>query len=112
MAGFFGGEPGEAAPLDAIGELSCFLARRNSPPFAALKRRFRLVDGRKDFRAPTLTPFPQREGVLQGVFLPAVSSALNSLANERFLVVCELHFHMQNSPSTIPDMVGAVTDFK
>jgi hypothetical protein len=66
-----------------------------------------------NLRAAALTPFPQRQGFVQGVFLRPVSAVLYGLPHKGLLVVCELHFHIQNpSPSTIPDMVGAVTNYQ
>ena len=86
------GKTGASAPLHVFRKLAHgFLG--DDAPVATGKRSFRLIDCGKRFRASALTLFPQRKGFPHRVFLAQKPSALDSLANKRFLVGSELYFH-------------------
>jgi hypothetical protein len=96
----FSAETGETATFDVGREPGRFLSRRYPTTFPARKRGFGLVDSRKNLRAAALTPFPQRQCFVQGVFLVPVSTVLYGLPHESLLVVCELPFHISKSVSS------------
>ena len=87
-----GDQAGTTAPLCVLGKLSHGFLRDNAP-FTPCQRNFRLVDGHQDFQSPALPLLPQGQCLLHRVFLTAKPSALNCLADERFLIGGELHFH-------------------
>ena len=88
-----GSQARHATPLNIIGKLLCFLRRSHLAAFTARKGCFRSIDRYQDFQSPPLTLLPQGQCFLHRVFLAAKSSALNGLADERFLIGGELHFH-------------------
>src|SRR5580658_5825403 len=55
-----GGKPRHTAPLDVYAELGHLFVGRDPAPLAAGKRRFSLIDGRKDFRPAPLALLPKR----------------------------------------------------
>jgi hypothetical protein len=89
----FTGQAGSAT----LFHLLCQLAHRvlsDDPAFAARKGSFRDVDSRQNFSAGALALFPHGQGLAQRIFLAAVPPAFYGLANESFLVVSEIHFHL------------------
>jgi hypothetical protein len=87
-----GGKPGASAQLHFLGKLAHgFLC--DDTPLPLGERSFRLINGRKDFRAGSLALLPQEKGFLHRVFLAPKASTLNGLADKRLLIGSELHFH-------------------
>jgi hypothetical protein len=79
------GEAGASAPLYIFRELAHGFLRDDSP-LTIGKRSLGLIDRGQDFRAGTLTLFPQGKGFFYSVFLAQEAPALNCLAHKRLLV--------------------------
>jgi hypothetical protein len=62
-------------------------------PLAPREGGLRRVNGGQNFRPSALAFFPQGKRFLYCVFLAMKASAFNRLANKRFLIGSELHFH-------------------
>jgi hypothetical protein len=67
----------------------------NDASFATGEGDFRVMDGRKDFRARALALFPERKCLLQRVFLTAKPAALNRLTHEGAPFISTLRHHYQ-----------------
>jgi hypothetical protein len=85
-------KPVPSALLHFCGKVAHGLLRDDAA-FTPGKGGFRLIDGNENFHAGALAFFPQGKGFLHRIFLAVKPSALNSLADKRLLVWCELHFH-------------------
>src|SRR5438128_1085982 len=83
----------QATALHVLGKLFRFLYRGDSAAFAARKRGFRPIDCHQYFQPAALALLPQGKSFLHGVFLVPKTSAFNGLADKRFLIRGELHFH-------------------
>ena len=89
----FGGKAGASTLRHLLGKLAHGLLR-DRVAFATDKGGFRLIDGGKDFRAPTFPLLPQGKSFLYRVFLASKPAAVNRLPDKGHLVGCELHIHM------------------
>ncbi len=78
--------------LHVVGKLSGFLRRRHPPALASRKGCFGSIDGDQDLQSPPLA-FPQRKCFLHSIFFALEPSALNGVADQRFLIGAKLHFH-------------------
>ena len=89
----FGIKARRATAFDIVGKLPDFRFRCHRAAFATCQRCFRLIDGHEDFESSSLALFPQRKRLLHRIFLALKPSALNGLADKRFLIGGELDFH-------------------
>jgi len=84
------------APLYLVGELRCLLARDDPAALTPRKRRLCLVNGGQDFGTPTLLSFPKRQSFLHRVFFSGKTACLYGVADQRLLIIREVHFHAQS----------------
>jgi hypothetical protein len=87
-----GREARTSALFYILGQLSHGLLRDDAA-FATGKRGFRFIDGGENFGAGTLAFLPQGKGFLHCIFFAVKASALDCLADKRFLIGGELYFH-------------------
>ena len=66
---------------------------RNVAVFTTSERSLGPIDGGENFQAGTLAFFPHGERLMHRFFLPVEPAALDSVADKRLLVCCELYFH-------------------
>jgi hypothetical protein len=66
---------------------------RNLSPFAARQGSARLIDSCAKLDAPPLALFPQGKSLPHRVFLALQSPSFHSMAGERPLIGCKMHFH-------------------
>jgi hypothetical protein len=88
----FGGKLGASAPLHILGQRAHGILRED-PAFATGKGCVSQVNLRQDLGAGPLAFFPQRQSLLDGVFLASVTARVYGLPDKGFLVVCEMYVH-------------------